>query len=56
MKDIIKEFNIRFVDDNEGMLYAFDSGETDIITTDRARWGEFSYTGNYKTYERGWTS
>lgn len=47
----IPTVNIRFVDDNEGMLYAFDSGETDIITTDRARWGEFSYTGDYKTYE-----
>lgn len=47
----IPTVNIRFVDDNEGMLYAFDAGETDIITTERARWGEFSYTGDYKTYE-----
>lgn len=47
----IPEVCIRFVNDNDAMLYAFDSGETDIITTDRARWGEFSYTGNYKAYE-----
>lgn len=42
---------IRLVNNNEAMLHAFDSGETDMITTERARWGEFSYTGNYKTYE-----
>ncbi len=47
----IPTVNIRFVNNNEAMLHAFDSGETDMITTERARWGEFSYTGNYKTYE-----
>lgn len=47
----IPEVCIRFVEDNEGMLYAFDSGETDLITTQRARWGEFSYTSDYKTCE-----
>ncbi len=47
----IPTVNIRFVNNNEAMLHAFDSGETDMITTERARWGEFSYTGNFKTYE-----
>lgn len=42
---------IRFVKDNESMLYAFDSGETDLITTDRGRWGEFSYTSDFRTCE-----
>lgn len=50
-KVYIPKVNIRFVRDNDGMLYAFDSGETDIITTERGRWGEFSYTGNYRTGE-----
>ena len=50
-KVYIPKVNVRFVRDNESMLYAFDSGETDIITTERARWGEFSYTGNYRTGE-----
>ena len=47
----IPEVCIRLLNDNETMLHCFDSGETDMITTDRARWGEFSYTGNHKTYE-----
>ncbi len=47
----IPEVMVRFVNDNDAMLHAFDSGETDMITTERARWGEFSYTGNFKTYE-----
>ncbi len=42
---------VRFVKDNDSMLYAFDSGETDLITTDRGRWGEFSYTANFTTSE-----
>lgn len=50
-KVYISKVNIRFLRDNDGMLYAFDSGETDIITTERGRWGEFSYTGNYRTGE-----
>jgi len=50
-KVYIPKVNIRFLRDNDGMLYAFDSGETDIITTERGRWGEFSYTGNYRTGE-----
>jgi len=50
-KVYIPTVNIRFVSDNEGMLYAFDSNETDIITTERARWGEFPYTGKYRTGE-----
>lgn len=42
---------IRFIKDNDSMLYAFDSGETDLITTDRGRWGEFSYTSDFRTCE-----
>lgn len=47
----IKDVCVRFLNSNEAMLYAFDSGETDVITTDRGRWGEFSYTVNYTAYE-----
>jgi len=50
-KIYIPTVSIRFVSDNDGMLYAFDSRETDIITTERARWGEFPYTGTYRTGE-----
>lgn len=50
-KVYIPTVNIRFVSDNDGMLHAFDSRETDIITTERARWGEFPYKGNYRTGE-----
>lgn len=50
-KVYIPEVCIRFVKDNDGILYAFDSGETDLITTDRARWGEFSYSNDFDTYE-----
>ena len=50
-KVYIPKVCIRLLNDNQSMVYAFDSGETDIITTDRARWGEFSYTGSFKTYE-----
>lgn len=42
---------IRYVNDNDAILYAFDSGETDIVTTERGRWGEFSYTAPHKPYE-----
>ncbi len=42
---------VRYLKDNDSMLYAFNSGETDLITTDRGRWGEFSYTGNMRTFE-----
>ncbi len=42
---------IRFVKDNDAILYAFDSGETDLITTERGRWGEYSHNGQYETYE-----
>lgn len=47
----IPKVNIRFVRDNNAMLYAFNSGEADIITTERGRWGEFAYTGNYRAGE-----
>lgn len=47
----IPEVCVRFLNDNDAIVHAFDSGETDIITTDRARWGEFPYSGGFKTYE-----
>lgn len=50
-KVYIPEVCVRFVKDNESMLYAFDSGETDLITTERGRWGEFSYSGDFRTFE-----
>ena len=50
-KVYIPTVNIRFVSDNQSMLYAFDSAETDIITTERARWGEFPYKSNYRAGE-----
>jgi len=50
-KVYIPQVCIRFVDDNDAIAYAFDSGETDIVTTEQGRWGEFSYTVNHKEYE-----
>jgi len=47
----IPKVNVRFVNDNDAILYAFDSGETDMVTTERGRWGEFSYTVSHKVYE-----
>ncbi len=47
----IKDVFVRFLNDNEALLHAFNSGETDMITTHRGRWGEFSYTGNFNSYE-----
>lgn len=47
----IPRVNIRYVNDNDAMLYAFDSGETDMISTERGRWGEFPYSTECKTYE-----
>lgn len=47
----VPNVSVRFVDDNQSMLYAFDSGETDMITTDRARWGEYPYSGKFETSE-----
>ncbi len=47
----IPRVNIRYVNDNDAMLYAFDSGETDMISTERGRWGEFPYSTACKTYE-----
>jgi len=42
---------IRFVDGKDAIAYAFDSGETDMVTTDYGRWGEFSYTTKHNAYE-----
>ena len=50
-KVYIPQVCIRYVKDNDAILYAFDAGETDLITTERGRWGEYSHTGNYETYE-----
>ncbi len=47
----IKDVFVRYLNDNDAILHAFDSGETDMITTHRGRWGEFSYTGNFNSYE-----
>jgi len=47
----ISEVCVRFVNDNDAILYAFDSGEADMVTTERGRWGEFSYTAGYKAHE-----
>ncbi len=47
----IPEVLIRYVNDNDSIVYAFDSGETDMITTDRARWGEYSYKVSHNIYE-----
>ena len=50
-KVYIPEVCIRFVDGENAIAYAFDSGETDMVTTDYGRWGEFPYTVKHKTYE-----
>ncbi len=50
-KVYIPEVCIRFVNDNNAIAYAFDSGETDMVTTESGRWGEFSYTVKHKAYE-----
>ncbi len=50
-KVYIPKVNIRYVNDNDAILYAFDSGETDMVTTERGRWGEFSYSVSHKVYE-----
>ncbi len=42
---------VRYVNDNDAIVYAFDSGETDMITTERARWGEYSYKAKHNIYE-----
>lgn len=47
----IPEVCVRFLKSNDGMLSAFNSGETDLITTERGRWGEYSYTGKFTTFE-----
>ena len=47
----IPEIYIRYVDTREQISYAFDSGETDMVTTDYGRWGEFSYGIKHDMYE-----
>ncbi len=50
-KVYIPEVCIRFVNTKDAVAYAFDSGETDMVTTDYGRWGEFSYGIKSDTYE-----
>lgn len=47
----IPEVYIRFVDNKEAISYAFDAGETDMVTTDYGRWGEYSYGIKSNSYE-----
>lgn len=47
----IPEIYIRFVDNKEAISYAFDAGETDMVTTDYGRWGEYSYGIKYNSHE-----
>lgn len=42
---------VLFVDNNQSATYSFNANLIDIITTNEYRWGDFSLTENYKTYE-----
>ena len=50
-KVYIPQVKIRFVNSKDAVAYAFNSGETDMVTTDYGRWGEFSYSIKNNPYE-----
>lgn len=47
----IPTVNIRYVSDTDSIAYAFDAGETDMVTTEYGRWGEFSYKVKHRSFE-----
>ena len=50
-KVYIPKVCIRFVEGRDAIAYAFDAGETDMVTTDYGRWGEFPYSIKHNAYE-----
>ena len=50
-KVYIPQVNIRFVNNKDAIAYAFSSGETDMVTTEMGRWGEFTHSAKHNEYE-----
>lgn len=47
----IDTVHVLFVDSVQSATHSFNANLVDIITTNEYRWGDFSLTENYKTYE-----